>query len=142
MKAELAQYLVDRLGVDLTSVDGLVVYLTSFDEKQAALFVRLRTMKPFKWKSAPAGQHHGVDLVAVAPKLFSASVPGGLVLGTIETVKAAIDRGGEAFAPLRPKIPQAMNPCSSSSTNFGSVRPLAGSVHSCSKVRRCCCNTL
>ena len=101
MRAELARYLVDRLGVDLTSVDGLVVYLTGFDEKQAALFVRLRTMKPFKWKSAPAGQHRGVDLVAVAPKLFSASVPGGLVLGTIEAVKAAIDRGGEAFAPIR-----------------------------------------
>jgi type II secretory pathway pseudopilin PulG len=108
MRAELADYLVDRLGVDLTSVDGLVVYLTGFDEKQAALFVRLRTTKPFKWKSALVGQHRGVDLVAVAPKLFSASVPGGLVLGTIEAVKAAIDRGGEAFAPIRPNSAKAI----------------------------------
>ena len=34
-------------------------------------------------------------------------------------------------------IPHAMNPCSSSVTNFGSARPLAASVHSCSKVSRC-----
>ena len=45
-------------------------------------------------------------------------------------------------AKPRPKIPQSMYLCNSSVTNLGNVRPLAWSVHCCSKVSRCSCITL
>ncbi len=104
LRSELARYLVQRLGLDLTQVRGAVGYAIGLGEPpEAAVLVLLAT--PGNLALPSAGSHRGVALTALEGKLVVARVPAGLLLGTPGAVRAGIDRAQGAAPALAPDAP-------------------------------------
>jgi hypothetical protein len=105
MKKELSEYYGKHLGVDPTNVQGLVAYVLSVEPPSAAMLVRLPPGGALKAKKAE--QHEGVDIYSIVEKIVAAQVPAGLVLGTPQGVRAAIDLSKKKQQPLGPGSPLA-----------------------------------
>jgi hypothetical protein len=91
MQAELSRLLVERVGVDLSAIDGFVLSASSLDGKSFGLFAHLDHKGPVQLKEPEAGRYADVPLVKLNRDLWAAAVPGGVVMGLENDVKAAID---------------------------------------------------
>jgi type II secretory pathway pseudopilin PulG len=103
MRQELSAYLTREVGLDPTGVDGVVIWSSTLMPKNGAVFLRLRA--PAALKGQRAGQHRGVDLVAVEPTVVAAAVPGGVVIGSPTEVASAIDLAQGATPALASSSP-------------------------------------
>jgi type IV pilus assembly protein PilA len=90
MRAELGEFLSRTVGVDLSRVDGALLWSTQPGGPQPTVgaFIRLPGLVAPKGRSL--GQHAGVELLAQAGVVV-ASVPGGLLIGQEPEVRAGID---------------------------------------------------
>jgi hypothetical protein len=101
LHSELRLFLVDKLGVDLTAVDGVVVWMTAFEESSVALFVRVRQEGAINLKGRVTEQFQGVPIIHVGKDLFAVTTTGGFLLGGLKGLKEAMD------AIVRPHAPSA-----------------------------------
>jgi hypothetical protein len=90
LQRELSQFLVAKLGVDLTAVDGAVGFMTAFDANAAAFFLRIPLPAKIDLKGRVVEHHRGLPLVVVERDLLAAAVPGGLLLGNMQGLKNAL----------------------------------------------------
>ena len=116
LKAELEPYLVRRLGVDPTALDGVVAWLLIEDNvrPELALYLRLPAARAGNKDAGLAGtiveRHAGTPLVALTSDALPLTVLGqpivaaltsdGLLVGTIGGVKAGLDRARGERPPL------------------------------------------
>jgi len=101
MARELRNFLVERVGADLTRVRGVAGFATSLGNKpQGAVVVFLA--EPAKLKGKRVGRHRGVKLIRMEGEgLVAAGLPLGLTLGHRAAVKAAIDLSRRKARPKR-----------------------------------------
>jgi hypothetical protein len=101
LQQELSGLLLQRLGIDLTRVDGLVAYVVDIKRGVAALFLRLPPRGDLARPQAPSGTYRGVPLYHVDSQVFMAALPDGMVVGSEEGVKVAIahEKAKPAVAP-------------------------------------------
>jgi hypothetical protein len=91
MKKELSAYLDQQLGIDVTAVEGIAVFVTSVNPPTAAALLRLPAGAGV-FKGNRGGQHEGVDLFNLAGgRIMAARVSDGLLIGTPDGVRLAID---------------------------------------------------
>ncbi len=90
MKAELSTFMKRVLGVDFTTLKGVVVWATGLGDKAAAgIFIRLKDATTPK--GAAKGEYKGVKLVGFSGDVLGAALPGGVMIGSEAGVKLAID---------------------------------------------------
>src|SRR5262249_19168149 len=93
LKAELGAYLTPVIGVDLTRIEGLVVFATALaPAPEGAALLRMRS--PGQLRGNSKGTYQGFALVTIAdgePPLVAATLSDGVVLGTPGGVRTAID---------------------------------------------------
>ena len=90
LQQELSELMVNRLGMDLTRIEGMLAYVVDIKDSAAAVFFRFPGESTFAPKLPPAGVHLGVPLFKVDSMVFLSVIPGGVVLGSENGVKAAI----------------------------------------------------
>ena len=90
LQQELSGLLLNRIGLDLTRVEGMLAYVVDIKETAAAVFFRLPGDASFAPKLPQTGAHLGVPLFKIDSMVFLSVIPGGLVLGSENGVKAAI----------------------------------------------------
>src|SRR5262249_51855187 len=109
LKAELGGYLTRVLGVDLTRIEGLVVFATALaPAPEGAALLRMRS--PGQLRGNSKGTYQGVALVTVddgEPPLVAATLNDGVVLGTPGGVRAVIDLVRNVMPPLGSGAPLA-----------------------------------
>jgi type IV pilus assembly protein PilA len=88
MHKELREYLVQRVGLDLTGLSAVVAFVTSIAPPDGALFLRMPLSGQPKWQKV--GEADGVALYRVDEGIFAAALPTGLILGTEGGVRTAI----------------------------------------------------
>lgn len=92
MRTELGDYLERVLGVDLTRLEGAVVFSTNLSQTPG-VGVILRLPGAAALKQKPVDSFLGVSLYDLAPNVRAAIVPQGIALGTDGEVRNAIALG-------------------------------------------------
>ena len=104
MRAELRRYLVEHVGVDLSAVDGVVVYASTLDGKSLGIFAHIAHTGSAQLKEREVGRHGDVPMVKLNKELRAAVLPDGVVMGMENEVKAAIDRAPAAPGSVLPLL--------------------------------------
>jgi hypothetical protein len=105
MRRDLRAYLQRALGVDLTQISGLAFWAIQLaPELKGALFLRVKESGSLKGKRLTV--HRQIPIIALdGKKLVAATLPAGVVLGQLATVRAAIDLNRRAGRPLSKRAP-------------------------------------
>jgi type IV pilus assembly protein PilA len=104
LRDELRAFLQERLGADLTRVDGVVAFATRLAPKpELAMLLHFDGEQKSTLHGAPAGEHLGTPLVTVGKELVAALIPAGLVVGNDAAVRAEIALSRQ---PISARVPQ------------------------------------
>ncbi len=88
MHKELSDYLVSRVGIDLTKVTAALVVVTNTSPIEGALFLRLPGAGAPKWPTA--GDAGAVPLYKLDEEVRAAVVPAGIIVGNEAGVRAMV----------------------------------------------------
>jgi type II secretory pathway pseudopilin PulG len=103
---ELSEYLVRRIGIDLSQVSAMVVFTTAPDAKDGAVFLRIPGKGPLGTPTWPkVGEVDGTALYKLEDSFFAAVVPRGVVMGSDAGVRAAVAVAYNKQPPLQKGSP-------------------------------------
>jgi len=100
LREQLGAYLEKTLGVDVTTVEGAVLYMVGEDD--AALFLQLE--RPGRIRREPVATHGSTPLFKM-DDAHVASLSSGIVLGDESAVRLAVDLQEGKVPPLGPGAP-------------------------------------
>jgi hypothetical protein len=107
MQKDVGEFLVKRIGVDLTRIDGAAFWSTQLAPQPTfGAFLRLPSSAVPPLKGASRGSFDGSELVAFG-KLVAAAVPGGLIIGDDQEVRVGVAVAHKHAPPVGAQSPLA-----------------------------------
>jgi hypothetical protein len=104
---DLSVYCTRRLGVDLTRVDGIALWSTALGAQASfALYLHLPDKSAPPIKGTVAGSFEGTSLYSY-DSLVAAALPGGVLVGHLDEVRAALSVAHGHAPAIGPKSPLA-----------------------------------
>jgi hypothetical protein len=111
MRADVSSFLKRSIGVDLTRIEGGMLFFTDLGKKPLGAGILLLP-SPGNLKKPPVSRHLGVGLVKVDKDLFAAVVPEGLLFGDEPLIKLMIEtaRGKRPGLSARSQLAAVLDP--------------------------------